>query len=550
MVEKIIGIYGVHDISDDDFPSLIHDHSVSIMEDGKIAHFVQLERHLRNKYDARFPQYAENIIRSLGLASGKGIMPVFCDHEIGRAFLSTGGKLRHEVLPNAPLVNRLEEGIGYWFGNRLKSYSINHELAHIYSCIPFYGDFQDGDLLIHYDGGASRSNFSAWHWKSGEAHLIEAHYDLKPLTALFNANALSFAISGTNYKSQNATPGKLMGLAPYGKPDPKIESWLAKHGFFQDIWRSKKTFYEACENELGVSLSSINTKDTLIQDIAATIHEVFMRESFCYFDRLAKYCRTGRLFYSGGVALNIKFNSLLHASGLFNNIFIPPCPSDTGLSLGAAVIGSMLQGREVEISSPYLNNFGIEAYCDYSYNKETLLETAKLIYAGKVIGICNGYGKAGPRALGNRSILARADSAELAGKVSMKLKKREWYRPVAPIMLHEHASQVTGLKNLPLLAKYMLMDFAILEDYIPAMEGCVHVDGTSRIQVISKKEENPFIYELLHCCYECYGLIALINTSFNSQGEPIVHAPDDAKKSAMNMNLDALVLNGKLQIFN
>lgn len=126
----------------------------------------------------------------------------------------------------------------------------------------------------------------------------------------------------------------------------------------------------------------------------------------------------------------------------------------------------------------------------------------------------------------------------------MDIKKREWYRPVAPIMLKKIAEQFTGQKMCE-LTKYMLMDYKIKTENQKIIEGVIHTNGTSRIQTIENLSDNPFMYKLLNIMNEKYGIKALINTSFNIQGEPIIHTIEDAKNSARIMNLDGVVLNGK-----
>lgn len=168
---------------------------------------------------------------------------------------------------------------------------------------------------------------------------------------------------------------------------------------------------------------------------------------------------------------------------------------------------------------------------------------------GKVIGACNGYGEAGPRALGNRSLLCLANSKKLAQKVSMQHKQREWYRPVAPIMLAENTKYFTGLKEINHLSKYMLLDFHILPEKQQEMEGAVHIDGTARIQSLFERTDNPYIWDVLTYLDKHHGIKAMINTSFNSKGEPIVHTEKDAISSAKKMRIDGVVLQGKITNF-
>ena len=130
----------------------------------------------------------------------------------------------------------------------------------------------------------------------------------------------------------------------------------------------------------------------------------------------------------------------------------------------------------------------------------------------------------------------------------MDHKGREWYRPVAPILLEKNASYFTGENNIHPLCEYMLLDVEVLSEKKKAMEGTEHVDGTARMQTISSREQNPFIFDLLTYLDKHYNQKALINTSFNIKGEPIVHTLEDAVCSAKNMKLDGVVLNGKVEV--
>ncbi|MBN1598845.1 MAG: hypothetical protein JW894_11175 [Bacteroidales bacterium] len=122
------------------------------------------------------------------------------------------------------------------FGKQIEAFNISHELAHLYSCIPFYGNFKENSLLIHFDGGASRSNFSVWHYKKNTVTLLDYHYKLKWLTNLFNTNALVFKLTSTQPKYHYGVPGKYMGLASFVNYNTDLEDWLIRNNFFTDIW--------------------------------------------------------------------------------------------------------------------------------------------------------------------------------------------------------------------------------------------------------------------------------------------------------------------------
>jgi carbamoyltransferase len=250
------------------------------------------------------------------------------------------------------------------------------------------------------------------------------------------------------------------------------------------------------------------------------------------------------LYYTGGSALNIVANTRIIESNIFKEVFIPPCTEDSGLALGAAAFGEGQKHGEIETHSPYLNNWRISNIWP-EYNDEIIAQVAELLLQQKVIGVCNGYGEAGPRALGNRSILALANSKSLANKLSMEKKGREWYRPLAPVALEKNTKYFTEQQQIHLLSKFMLLDFKVLPEKQNELEGAIHADGTARFQTIFARDENPFLFDLLTYLDKKHGVKALINTSFNAGGEPIVHTGEDARKSANKMQLDGLVLNGK-----
>lgn len=544
MKKGSLGIYGIQDRGNYKYPNFVHDHSLTYMESGSVKQMAQLERISRNKFDNTLHHQIHDLLKPARLLQNDNYEVVFTDNVVGRSFISTDGNIRFEANQINELKNGIESGKCWWYDNRVNAYILNHELAHLYSAIPFFGAFKENSLLFQFDGGASLGNFSAWHFKNGELKLLDFGWELKYLSEFFNANALNFSIIGTKRQDQNSLPGKLMGYASFGNYSQEIESWLKDNSYFSDIWSNKSEFFKKAKSDWNINLKSFELRNSFLQDIAASFQHIFTRDLIQKIKNLKDITGAQYLYYSGGSALNIVANTELIKQNLFTDVFIPPCSNDSGLSLGAATALELEKGEEIEKHSPYLNNWGIENY-QVQYNSETIKAVAELILQSKVIGISNGYGEIGPRALGNRSILALASSQELARKVSMEHKGREWYRPVAPVMLEENAKYFTGEQNIHHLSKYMLLDLSILPEKIKEIEGVVHVDQTSRIQTIGKREENPFLFDLLSYLNE-KGVKALINTSFNRKGEPITHTTEDAIKSARAMNLDAVVLNGEL----
>lgn len=540
-----LAIYGIRDIEDKEYPVLIHDHNLTLFRNGKVEKHLQLERVTRRKYDYRFPRLLYELLAEEKLLKERNLDLVFVDHMMGRSFQNNEGNIRFEAPLNYSLSIYPEKGRAYFMGEELDGYAVNHELAHVFSNLPFWGPFKENSLHIHFDGGASKSNFSAWVFRNGKMQLHSYHWDLKYLSALYNANALNFGIIGTKQKDQNSLPGKFMGFASYGRYDKELEEWLKAHDFFQSIWKNKSVFFKEVQKEWNIELHSFDQKNRFIQDVAATVQSFFERELHQHLQRLQAETGTDYLYYSGGSALNIKANTMLVNRDLFREVYIPPCTNDSGLSIGAGALVEWLKHGSVEQEGPYLNNWGLDNE-PVSYNKEDIEYTARLLMERNVIGVCNGPGESGPRALGNRSILALADSGELARYVSMRLKGREWYRPVAPVMLQRNLEYFTGKKGPCPLARFMLMDFTVLPEKQQELEGVVHVDGTSRIQTLESREANPFLFDLLTCLDEHYAIRALINTSFNAKGRPIVHTLHDAQKEASEMGIHYIVVQGKL----
>jgi carbamoyltransferase len=543
-----IGIYGIQDITNSGIPTISHDHGICVMQKGKILFNLQLERLNRKKHSDAMPQLLYNLLKEKKLLT-KACDFVFVDNILGRSFINDIGNIRFEAPLQKKLQEKIEDGRLWLLDNMESAYALNHELAHIGSCLPFFGTFKENSLLIHFDGGASQSNFSTWHFKNGELKNLQYDWRLKKLSSLFNANALTFSMVKAKPHDLNSVPGKFMGFASFGKYNSTIENWLVEHKFFENIWGSKKFFFEAVNSKFGVELNEFDQKNQLIQDIAATIHHIFVRDTLKEIETLQKQTNTEYLYYSGGSALNIVLNTKIIESKIFKDVFITPCCNDSGLAIGAASFFEWEKHGSITKTNPFLNNWSIEQY-KTKYSINTIKEVSDLLIDGKVIGVCNGFGEIGPRALGNRSIISLASSKKLAKKVSMAHKKREWYRPVAPIMLEKNSKYFTGCDKIHHLSKYMLLDFNILNSKIEELEGAVHIDDTARIQTIFNRSDNPFMYDLLEFIDKKHDIKALINTSFNVRGEPIVHTIEDARKSAENMKLDAVVLNGELKILS
>ena len=539
-----LAIYGIQDREDHDYPFYVHDHNLCLMKSGQVSEFLQLERITRRKRDNRLPEFLADLVRGHHWVD-QPVDLVIVDNVVGRAFINRQGNIRFEAPLCSELASGWERGHAWWFGREPNAWVLNHELAHLFSCVPFFGMFKDNSLLVHFDGGASQSNFSAWLFRNQQLTKLEAHWNYRYLTALFNANALVFSVIGTGRQQQNSVPGKMMGLAAYGTYRPELEKWLAVNDFFSTIWGKTAVFFQKVKQDWGLSINSFDQKNGFLQDCMATIHELFVRETLGIFSRLKMETKLDCLYYAGGCALNIVTNTRLLQSGLFNEIYIPPCPEDSGLSLGAATYAEWQKGHQLKLHSPWLNSWGLPLEKEH-WSRSNVAEVARAVADGAILGVCMGNGEAGPRALGNRSLICRADRKDLAQKVSIVHKKREWYRPVAPVMLATNTRYFTGQKEVSPLSRYMLLDFAVLPSRRRELAGAVHVDGTARIQTLFGREDHPFLWDVLTLLDAEYNIRALINTSFNGRGMPIVHTEEDACAAARAMRLDGLVLHGRM----
>ena len=260
------------------------------------------------------------------------------------------------------------------------------------------------------------------------------------------------------------------------------------------------------------------------------------------------------LCMAGGVALNCVMNARIRDRGPFRSIWVQPAAGDAGTALGSALWIDALErpqgGRSYRMEHAFLGpehgDDEIEAFLRWSklpYRRLANVseETADLLVKDKVIGWYQGRMEFGPRALGARSILASPLHAAMQAKLN-EIKDREDFRPVAPVVLEEEASNwFAGAGESP----FMLFVFEVLPDKAGKIPAVRHVDGTARIQTVNCAQ-HPRYYDLLKAFQARTGVPVLVNTSFNTRGEPIVCTPRDAVESFWTSPLDALVIGSFL----
>jgi carbamoyltransferase len=293
-------------------------------------------------------------------------------------------------------------------------------------------------------------------------------------------------------------------------------------------------------------------------DIARSLQLVLEETVLDLANWLADASGEENLCTAGGVALNCVLNAVLRDRGRFSDIWVQPASGDAGTALGAALWADAERrpecSRHTHMTNPYLGpGYGddeIEEFLRWSklpYRRmnDVAGETADLIAAGKIIGWFQGRMEFGPRALGARSILASPIDAEMQAKLN-EIKDREDFRPVAPAVLEEEADRwfMEGGRNAGSRMRpspFMLFVVDVRPEAAPRIPAVRHTDGTARVQTVSR-EQNPLYHDMIAAFGRRTGVPVVINTSFNTRGEPVVCTPRDAVECFFASPLDALVI--------
>lgn len=534
-----VGLYGIQDTTHGRRPTYTHDHGVALMRDGRVITVVQLERWTGQKHDNRLPSFIGEIL-SRFVPADEEVRFVSVNAFVGASFISADGNLRIEPRREVGISAEPVPAEVTWYPDGLRrrpaeGWVLCHELAHLTALLPFIGRFEDGALAAHIDGGASRSACSFWSIQQGRPMLEAASWDLlKDEVNNFNVNPGVRALLGFRADEHLAIPGRLMGYAALGRPDDALERWLRERRWLLELDDA------AAGAALALRLGALDPRRRACQDFAATLQRAFEGAVTAELQRRAP--RGGRLYLAGGAALNIPTNALLQRH--FAEVWVPPGTDDTGLALGAAAWIEHLDRGPLPLHGPFLNRFDTP---EDEPDEGSLEEVARALIDGQIIGVCNGAGELGPRALGHRSLLARTDSVALRERLSEQVKRREWYRPLAPILCDEAAQEVLDETAVTSpLSRWMLGAWLVKPAWHHQLAGVLHHDGSVRAQVVADDGHNRWIYRLLRLLWRREGLPALINTSFNGPGEPIVHHHEHALPCARKLGLDGVVIHGSL----
>ncbi len=573
-----------------------HDSAAALLEDGLVVGAVQEERFSRKKHDPGFPsQSIAYLLRERGITLRDVQAVVYYE----KPFL-TFERLIETHLEASPFgLRSFLASMPTWIKEKLflqrnltRELALlnagpvpalkfsEHHLSHASSAF-FPSPFEEAAVLC-VDGVGEWATTSAW---SGSGP------NLTPLWEIHFPHSLGLFYSTlTAYLGFKVNSGeyKVMGLAPYGEPrfaNLMLENLLHLN---PDGSFSLNLDYFAFTKELQMYSPKLEDLlgrrarrpeellDQFHMDVAASLQLVLERALIPLAKELRRQTSATRLCLSGGVALNCVANSKLLRESGFEDLWIQPSAGDAGGALGAALAYYHLAEKgERRVSSvdaqqgSYLGPQFLEAEVEdflmqnkIPYQKlpreEVLQETSRFLEEGKVIGWFQGRMEFGPRALGHRSILADARRAELQKTLNLKIKYRESFRPFAPVVLEEDASEIFDFDRqspymlfvasvrselrVPLTladsSKFGIEKLNVVRSTYPAV---THVDYSARLQTVSR-ERNPILAELLDVFRKRTQSSVLVNTSFNVRGEPIVCTPEDAYLCFQRTEIDVLVL--------
>ena len=574
-----------------------HDSAAAMITDGNIAAAAQEERFTRIKHDYNFPRNAVNYCLETA-----GVTPEQIDYVVFyEKPLLKFERLLETYINYAPLgFGQFMMGIPGWLKQKLhiprqidkelngkykgRYVFVEHHQSHAASAF-FPSPFQEAAIMT-LDGVGEWETASLGTGKDNKIELTQSLEFPHSLGLLYSAFTyyLGFRVNSGEYK--------MMGLAPYGQPE-YYQLILDKLIDLKDdgSFRMDMSYFPYCHKTVMTNkkfdklFGNVQRKQEskLTQqhmDIAASIQKVTEEIMLKIANHLYQQTKMKNLVLAGGVALNCVGNGKILKQGPFDNIWIQPAAGDAGGAIGAALflwhqlLGNERITKETDsqhgsLLGPCYSNSQIKSYLDStcavyeSIDDEDMLceKVGSLINEGNVIGWFSGPMEFGPRALGNRSIIGDPRKKEMQSKMNLKIKFRESFRPFAPCVLKEYASEYFDFDKEQ-ESPYMLLVTNVHKDKIievsdelkgfeklAVKRSCIpaitHVDCSARVQTVDKIR-NPRMHKLISKFNQVSGCPVIINTSFNIRGEPIVCSPENAYHCFMATDMDVLVLENQI----
>lgn len=543
----VLGVSGV----------LGHDPAACLLRDGKLVAFAEEERFTRQKYaPAGFPLNA-----TAYCLSAAGIAPDAVD------VLATSWDPALDPSSDY-LASWLPRFVGHavWHGHRPEEIYVPHHVAHAAAAAYFAGVSEGAVLIV--DGNGENTATTIARLDDDGWRVLE-EYPVTQSLGHFYLWAAAYLGLGAHGE------GRMMGLAGYGQARADIDPLsVGPDGYSIDfevptelptgdrlrrvaaLWDNwfQKRYGPADRGSWSWDPEAWrggNTTPSVLDraDIAAAAQHKLVDAVVALARRATALAEHDTLIFGGGVALNCGANAAILASDAATELALFPACGDAGGALGAAAWAARGEGDpwETPTAGPYLGPSASSAAVRHALERSGLRyrlardparEAAELISQGRIIAWSRGAMEAGPRALGNRSILARVDKPEVAARVNA-IKAREAWRPLGPSVTSESAGRFfTNSRPAP----YMLEFRDVREDARSSMAGVAHVDGTTRPQLVTATA-NPEFHRLLTAVGDLTDVPAVINTSFNVGPEPIVCSPADAIRTYVTSGLDALVMD-------
>lgn len=454
-----------------------HDASVSLIQDGDILFAGHAERYSKEKND----WYINKDLINNAIQYGFPDKIAYYENPLLKAsrLLLKGGN--GDWNPKYSIRNRFNKPIPITY--------FKHHYSH--ACAGYYtSKFNDAAIVV-LDSIGEWNTSTIW---VGEGFSIKLKHKIN---YPFSFGLFYSAFTKLVGLKPNEEEYIFMGMAGYGDPN---KYWSKVNEYFPSINKQKYNFHKGITD-----WGRVTEQDKF--DIAAAVQKVYELRLFEFMKYAKKITGKNNLVFMGGCALNCSANTMLWT--IFKDIWIMPNPGDAGSSLGAA---AALYGKHLNWKSPYLG-YNIDG--DYPVNK--IIHELK---ENKIVAVANGRAEYGPRALGNRSILADPRDPTIKDKVNL-IKQREMFRPFAPIVMEEFANEWFDMNfNSP------YMQYAVKCKKPKIIPSVVHIDGTSRVQTINQ-DQHPGLYMVLRKWYWETGVPVLLNTSLNIKGQPLLNDEND-----------------------
>jgi carbamoyltransferase len=552
-----------------------HDSAAALIIDGVVVAAVQEERFSRLKHDDSFPLHSiQWVIAQANIDIRDISYVVFYEKPFVRF-----ERLLETYFAYAPLgFMSFRHSIPRWLKDKLfqkgkivkqlrslsddvdwgdKLLFSDHHLSHAASA--FYpSPFKDAAILT-VDGVGEWATTSVSIGRDSKIELLEELHFPHSIGLLYSTitSFLGFKVNSGEYK--------VMGLAPYGKPvyaekilnelldlkaDGSFRLNMSYFSFATDVNMAAdkmSAFFGVSPRLPEAALTQVH------KDIAASLQLATQEVLLKICRHIAQKTGMKNLCLAGGVALNCVANEKIRQANIFESIWIQPAAGDAGGALGAALaVYHLYLDQPRTINNKYCTNLGPEysgreiedelVKCGATYEfvetPDLLDLVAGLLSEGKVVGWMQGRAEFGPRALGNRSILADPRVKDLQLSLNLKIKFRESFRPFAPSVLEEKTNHWFDNTSPSTYMGFVALAHDKVRQQIPAV---IHLDGTARLQTVGA-EDNPLYYELLTKFDELTGCPLLVNTSFNVRGEPMVLSPKHAFECFMGTDIDILVV--------